>query len=168
MYLAAGEGVLSVHQAELVHRDFKPDNVLIGKDERPLVADFGLAQLTGDAVPLEKLVADEERLAEHIRTNVAPTPVLVASAYPASATATASLSMQPSVAPAPMTTWASPLKRSVFSKSAATAGSRQFRSGCSGANRCRYQRPSGVRYQAGPPNSDRQLFGGCSDGGAKW
>src|SRR3954453_9158200 len=59
-------------------------------------------------------------------------------------------------------------KRRVFSKSAATAGSRQFRSGCSGANRRRYHRPSGVRDHAGPPNKDRQLFGGSYEGGAKW
>src|SRR5882724_10264097 len=42
-------------------------------DISPAISDFGLAQLTGDAVPLEKLVTDEERLAEHIRTNVAGT-----------------------------------------------------------------------------------------------
>jgi len=42
-------------------------------DISPAISDFGLAQLTGDAVPLENLVADEERLAEHIRTNVAGT-----------------------------------------------------------------------------------------------
>jgi 5-(hydroxymethyl)furfural/furfural oxidase len=42
-------------------------------DISPAISDFGLAQLTGDAVPLAELVADEERLAEHIRTNVAGT-----------------------------------------------------------------------------------------------
>ena len=43
MYLTAGEGLCAVHQAGLVHRDFKADNVLIGEDGRPRVADFGLA-----------------------------------------------------------------------------------------------------------------------------
>ncbi len=42
-------------------------------DISPAISDFGLAQLTGDAVPLAELVADEERLAGHIRTNVAGT-----------------------------------------------------------------------------------------------
>jgi 5-(hydroxymethyl)furfural/furfural oxidase len=42
-------------------------------DISPAVSDFGLAQLTGDAIPLAQLVADEERLAEHIRANVAGT-----------------------------------------------------------------------------------------------
>ena len=41
-------------------------------------------------------------------------------------------------------------------------GSSQFRSGCSGANRCRYHSPSGTRCHAGPPNTDGQLFGGSS------
>jgi 5-(hydroxymethyl)furfural/furfural oxidase len=42
-------------------------------DISPAVSDYGLAKLTGDAVPLEDLVADDERLAEHIRQNVAGT-----------------------------------------------------------------------------------------------
>jgi 5-(hydroxymethyl)furfural/furfural oxidase len=42
-------------------------------DISPAISDYGLAQLTGDAVPLEDLVADDERLADHIRTNVAGT-----------------------------------------------------------------------------------------------
>lgn len=45
MYSAAGRGLLSAHEAGLVHRDFKPDNVLIGKDGWPRVADFGLARV---------------------------------------------------------------------------------------------------------------------------
>jgi tetratricopeptide (TPR) repeat protein len=55
VYCQAGEGLAAAHGAGMIHRDFKPENVLIGHDGRPRVTDFGLVRAVGDDAKADHL-----------------------------------------------------------------------------------------------------------------
>jgi tetratricopeptide (TPR) repeat protein/tRNA A-37 threonylcarbamoyl transferase component Bud32 len=59
VFIDAGEGIAAAHAADLIHRDFKPDNVMVTRDGKVRVMDFGLAR-TMERVSEETITPDAD------------------------------------------------------------------------------------------------------------
>lgn len=72
LFVAAGRGLAAAHAARIVHRDFKPQNVMVGVDGQVRVTDFGLAsESSGTGPPGSPVASTPEAMTNFLHRPIA-------------------------------------------------------------------------------------------------